>query len=705
MHEKLDAICSLKSCLNRSISEEKVTPSTEALLRSSSTSKQSQPSIFLTQTLSNAFTMYIDLFHKAGATSLASAALLGWLIALQRAEPSAVKAMGIQAPNRIMQLHLDQVMMGLILLASGTAFPDMPDHFAGPLLLGCFLNPLGFVPMAFFPGCDKTLVYRAAIGFSFISSSIGFVGMAYHACHGKSSHLHISLLSQASHDRTTHPVFAQLSDCQSAHTLTVRFKRKINQYQASDDMAAETDLSSQSFFRSVPFQIVIVSLVSFTAPGMWDALGGLGAGGAAEPYAVSAANAIVYGIFGVICIIAAALNNKIGLRYSLAIGAVGYPLYGAALYMNSTNPTTWFLLFGSAVCGVSAAFLWSAQPCIIMGYPSPDQQGFYLAVWQAAKCAGPIVGGAINLALNANTSTPGGIRSTTYIAFIAIMCLGLPLALCLSPPSKVWRRNGSKIIIEHHSLTAEFRALLSVICSRRLWLLLPGFVISFFFYGFMSTWLTLYFTVRARAFSSLVTNFAGIISSFAVAALLDRQTISIKFRAYIAFSAITFLMLGVWTWIIVLQYDYYNTSSRPVFDWSTNGFGSAYAVMFFLQFTELVLQTFLQWLIGQYILDISSLSHYLGVLFGAEAIGQAVAWILQSQGELNHFITIGLNLGIFVLSIVPTLVLINELDDRAKDPEAFIAEDLCLKDTSNTTVPMSLAVDSTSISAVRNGQI
>lgn len=28
----------------------------------------------------------------------------------------------------------------------------------------------------------------------------------------------------------------------------------------------------------------------------WDALGGLGAGGAAEPYAVSAANAIVYGV-------------------------------------------------------------------------------------------------------------------------------------------------------------------------------------------------------------------------------------------------------------------------------------------------------------------------------------------------------------------------------------------------------------------------
>lgn len=37
------------------------------------------------------------------------------------------------------------------------------------------------------------------------------------------------------------------------------------------------------WYRSVPFQILVASGVSFTAPGMWDALGGLGAGGAAEP--------------------------------------------------------------------------------------------------------------------------------------------------------------------------------------------------------------------------------------------------------------------------------------------------------------------------------------------------------------------------------------------------------------------------------------
>lgn len=171
---------------------------------------------------------------------------------------------------------------------------------------------------------------------------------------------------------------------------------------------------------------------------MWDALGGLGAGGAAEPYAVSAANALVYGLFAIVCVAAGAINNRIGLKYGLALGAIGYPLYGAGLYTNNVNSNTWFLLFGSALCGISAGFFWAAEAAIIIGYPSPGDRAFYLAIWQTAKAAGPIVGGSINLGLNANMSTAGSVSSATYIVFIVIMCLGLPIALCLSPARKVW---------------------------------------------------------------------------------------------------------------------------------------------------------------------------------------------------------------------------------------------------------------------------
>ncbi|KAI1651106.1 MFS general substrate transporter [Daldinia loculata] len=434
----------------------------------------------------------------------------------------------------------------------------------------------------------------------------------------------------------------------------------------SDDGAVTSAASKplkHSFFRSVPFQIAVACGVSFTAPGMWDALGGLGAGGAAEPYAVSAANALVYGLFSIVCVAAGAINNRIGLPYGLALGAIGYPLYGAGLYTNNVNATTWFMLFGSALCGISAGFFWAAEAAIIIGYPSPKDRAFYLAIWQSAKAAGPIVGGAINLGLNAQRSSAGSVGSATYIVFIAIMCLGLPIALCLSPASKVWRQDGTRVVV-HKEATwgAEFRAVGKLLISRRVLLLLPAFFISYFYNGFVSTWLTKYFTVRSRAFSSFFTNFAGIFSSFIVAALLDRQNIHIRTRARIAFTAIITILIGTWIWATILQKRFYDAPVSPVFDWFKGGFGSAYALVFFWTFGGQAFQQFLYWLVGQYATDLSSLSHHTGILRGVEALGQTVAWAMQSEGNANHFASIGLNFGLTLLCVPFTWIVLSELD-------------------------------------------
>ncbi|KAJ0418218.1 major facilitator superfamily domain-containing protein [Aspergillus carlsbadensis] len=428
--------------------------------------------------------------------------------------------------------------------------------------------------------------------------------------------------------------------------------------------AAPASSRLRSVFRSIPFQIAIASGVSFTAPGMWDALNNLGAGGAAEPYAVSAANALLYGLFAVVCVAAGAINNRIGLRYGLAIGAIGYPIYGAGLYTNNYSPTTWFLLFGSALCGISAGFFWAAEAAIIIGYPSPKDRAFYLAIWQTAKAAGPIVGGAINLGLNAQKSTTGSVSAGTYIVFIVIMCLGLPIALFLSPAHKVQRKDRTLVMVHKQpTWAAEFKAAISLLASRRVLLLLPSFFISYFYNGFQSTWLTTYFTVRSRAFSSFFTNFAGIASSFLIASLLDRQSIHIKTRARVAFCALIAVLVGTWIWASILQYDfYYGDDANPVFDWFKGGFGKSYALVFFWQFGGQAFQQFLYWLVGQYATDISSLSYHCGILRGFEALGQTVAWAMQSEGNANHFVSIGLNFGITVLCVVPTWIVLSELE-------------------------------------------
>ena len=130
--------------------------------------------------------------------------------------------------------------------------------------------------------------------------------------------------------------------------------------------------------------------------------------------------------------------------------------------------------------------------------PSPKERGFYLACWQTAKASGPIVGGAINLGLNVNRNGAGSVgcatllycleatfrltvplcllcSSATYIVFIVIMCLGAPISLLLSPAEKVWRKDGSKVIIRKEATWwAEFTALGRLMISKRIILLYPG---------------------------------------------------------------------------------------------------------------------------------------------------------------------------------------------------------------------------------------
>ncbi len=49
------------------------------------------------------------------------------------------------------------------------------------------------------------------------------------------------------------------------------------------------------WFRSPLFNVIIVGLISFTQPGIWNALNNTGAGGQQEPYLVNGANSLTFG--------------------------------------------------------------------------------------------------------------------------------------------------------------------------------------------------------------------------------------------------------------------------------------------------------------------------------------------------------------------------------------------------------------------------
>jgi hypothetical protein len=120
----------------------------------------------------------VDWVVQIGLVELALGGLLGWLMVIREEKPEWITRIGIVAPQRIRQVHLDYVMMGLILIGVGLAVPDLPAAIAAALVFGTAVNPFLFVPLAFDPDVEKRLWYRALSVVSFVGVSGGLVAAA-----------------------------------------------------------------------------------------------------------------------------------------------------------------------------------------------------------------------------------------------------------------------------------------------------------------------------------------------------------------------------------------------------------------------------------------------------------------------------------------------------------------------------------------------
>ena len=120
----------------------------------------------------------MDWVVQIGLVELAIGGLLGWAMVLRQESPDFLRRIGVVAPQRIRQIHLDYVMMGLILIGVGLAVPDLPTPFAVALAFGTAVNPFLFLPLAFDPDMVDRLWYRSLAVVSFLAVSGSLVAAA-----------------------------------------------------------------------------------------------------------------------------------------------------------------------------------------------------------------------------------------------------------------------------------------------------------------------------------------------------------------------------------------------------------------------------------------------------------------------------------------------------------------------------------------------
>jgi hypothetical protein len=125
--------------------------------------------------------------------------------------------------------------------------------------------------------------------------------------------------------------------------------------------------------------------------------------------------------------------------------SLGYAPYAAGLYTNNRFGVEWFTLFGAALCGISAGVFWMAEAAIAIAYPEPWNRGKALGYWLTYRLTGQILGGAINLGINADRDQAGSVSYAVYLVFIALQATGPFVALLLNKPSKVERQDGKQV--------------------------------------------------------------------------------------------------------------------------------------------------------------------------------------------------------------------------------------------------------------------
>ncbi|KAK2777556.1 hypothetical protein FQN53_002214 [Emmonsiellopsis sp. PD_33] len=385
------------------------------------------------------------------------------------------------------------------------------------------------------------------------------------------------------------------------------------------------------FFRSTLFQILVVGCCAFSAPGIWTAMNGLGVGGSQSPDLVNAANALLYAFMTVTCFAGPWLTNIIGFRYTLAIGALGYPLYAAGLYVNNRFGSTWFVYVGSVACGISAGFFWSVEGAISTGYPESHKRGRYIATWFTFRNGGNLIGGAISLGINHKINQRGQVGYQTYLAFIAIQCLGFFFGLLLSNPEKVQRDDGTRIEAPRGThWREEAREMWRLARSKSIILLIP----LFWYYGWIQaypgTYLATYFTVRSRALGSFMYAIVGNLATWLVGTLVDipwvkrRQT-----RALVTYAVIAALNTATWIWAVIIQNEYRHTN--PTLDWEDQrAFGRGFGLFLFERISLSMVENYIYWCISNLSDSPGDQIRYSSLLRGIETAAVAVGFGVQA---------------------------------------------------------------------------
>ncbi|OTA98412.1 hypothetical protein M426DRAFT_77004 [Hypoxylon sp. CI-4A] len=395
---------------------------------------------------------------------------------------------------------------------------------------------------------------------------------------------------------------------------------------------------TELWYASPKIQLLMVSLVCFLCPGMYNALTGLGGGGQLDGTVQDHSSTALYSVFAVVAFFSGSFANKLGIKITLAFGGLGYCLYSASLLCYSHTQNTGFVIFAGAFLGLCAGLLWTAQGSIMMAYPPEESKGRYISWFWIIFNFGAVIGSLIPLGQNIQNHG-GTVTDGTYIGFIVLMVVGAALSFFLINADKVIRDDGSKVIMmKNPTWQSEIVGLWECITlSPWVVLLFPMFFASNIFYTYQQNGLNLaHFNVRTRSLNNLLYWLAQIFGAVINGYALDFPKVRRSVRAKISFGVLFALTFAIWGGGYAWQRQQVGREIASLesyedqkIDWTDSNFLGPMFLYIFYGFYDSIWQTNIYWYMGALSNSGRRTANMAGFYKGFQSAGAAVFWRLD----------------------------------------------------------------------------
>ncbi|CAJ2510900.1 Uu.00g065250.m01.CDS01 [Anthostomella pinea] len=399
--------------------------------------------------------------------------------------------------------------------------------------------------------------------------------------------------------------------------------------------------NTEIWYASPKVQLLMVSIVCFLCPGLYNALGGIGGGGQLNAKIQDHASTATYSVFAFVGFFSGSFANKLGIKITLAIGGIGYSLYSASFLCYNHTQNEGFVIFAGAFLGLCAGLLWTAQGAIMMSYPPEKSKGQYISWFWIIFNLGGVIGAIIVLAQNIHNDT-GTVNDGTYVAFIVLMLAGAALAMFLCNADKVIRDDGSKVIImKNPTWKSEFIGLWECI-SLSPWVvaLFPMFFASNIFYTYQQNGVNqAHFNLRTRSLNSLLYWLSQILGAIVFGYALDFTKARRSVRAKGSLAMLFVLTFAIWGGGYAFQkkQDSRSLTSQASYepekmDWTSPGFIGPMFLYFFYGFYDACWQTSVYWYMGALSNSGRRVANLAGFYKGIQSAGAAIFWRLDGLG-------------------------------------------------------------------------